>query len=217
MEVFGKGWENYVERILKNWNETVNESDTVLIGGDVSWEMRLQDCVSDFSFIHNLPGRKIILKGNHDYWWDTAAKLRRFTIENGFDDIEFLQNNAAFTEEYGVCGTRWWNDPTSPEFKKDDLKIYNREIIRLENSLAEAKKAGCEKIIAVLHYPPFDNGGNVNSDVKRLFEEYNVAECVYGHLHGNGLANAAEGKFNATNYHLTSADYLDFCPIRINF
>lgn len=217
MEVFGKSWERYTERIFKNWNERITESDTVLIGGDVSWEMRLEDCVGDFAFIHSLPGRKIISKGNHDYWWETAAKMRRFTAENGFDDIEFLHNNAVVADECAVCGTRWWNDPSSAEFKQDDIKIYSREIIRLENSLAEAKKSGREKIIAVLHYPPFDSDGNVNCDIKRLFGEYNVAECVYGHLHGKGLSNAVEGKFGATNYHLASADYLDFCPIRINF
>lgn len=215
MEVFGDKWSGYMQKISENWKRLVSEDDTVIIGGDVSWEMKLADSISDFEFINRLPGKKIISKGNHDYWWETASKLKAFIVGNNFSNIEFIYNNAYSVQGVAICGTRWWNDPSSEGFGADDLKIYNHEILRLETSLKAASELGCEKIIAVLHYPPFNTAGNVNEDIKKLFEEHRVNECVYGHLHGLGLKNAVEGQFHTTNYRLTSADFLDFCPIRI--
>ncbi len=217
MEAFGDRWTDYTRRISENWRRMVGEGDTVILGGDISWEMRLEGCVSDFEYINSLPGRKIISKGNHDYWWETAAKHKAFLESNGFENIEFLYNNAYSADGIAICGTRWWNDPTSDGFGTEDLKIYRHEILRLEASLERARSLNCEKTVAVLHYPPFDALGRVNVDVGGLFERYGVDVCLYGHLQGVGIKTAVEGKFGATNYHLTSADYLDFCPIRINF
>lgn len=215
MEVFGDRWANYTERIRDNWNSIVSKEDTVIIGGDVSWEMKLKDCVSDFEFINSLSGRKIISKGNHDYWWETASKHKEFLQNNGFSTIDFLYNNAFIVEDVAVCGTRWWNDPSSDGFDDEDLKIYNHELIRLVNSLKEACKLGCLKKLVVLHYPPFTADGELNSDIADIFSRYEVRECVYGHLHGAGLKNAVEGTFFGVNYRLTSADFLNFTPIEI--
>ena len=123
MEVFGSKWSGYMQRIAENWKKLVSEDDTVIIGGDVSWEMKLSDCVSDFEFINSLPGKKIISKGNHDYWWETASKLKSFISENNFSDIDFIYNNAYSAEGVAICGTRWWNDPSTDGFGDEDLKI----------------------------------------------------------------------------------------------
>lgn len=217
MEVFGDKWADYMQRIRDNWCCTVGKDDTVVIGGDVSWEMKLSDCVSDFEFINDLPGRKIISKGNHDYWWETASKHSSFLANNGFENIDFIYNNAYCSEGVAICGTRWWDDPTTDGFDDEDLKIYNHELVRLENSLKQALKSGCNTTLVVLHYPPFTTEGNVNKDIAALFEKYNVSRCIYGHLHGAGLKNAVEGCFDGVNYSLTSADFLGFTPLKINF
>lgn len=213
MEVFGDRWQGYTQKIFENWNKIVTPQDTVIIGGDVSWEMKISNCVGDFQFISNLPGRKIISKGNHDYWWETVTKMNDFISENDFSNIEFLYNNAFSVENVAVCGTRWWESASTDE----DKKIYNHELVRLETSLSEGKKLNCEKTIAVLHYPPFEEDGSLNNDIKELFQKYNVDECIYGHLHGSGINKRVEGEFFGTKYHLTSADYLNFSPLPINF
>jgi len=216
MEVFGSSWSGYMENIFNNWSRVVSAEDTVVIGGDVSWEMKLKECRSDFSFIDSLPGRKIIFKGNHDYWWDTVSKMNDFVCENGFSQIEFCNNNAFSADNVAICGSRWWIDPTSDEFGKDDAKIYDHELIRLESSLSSAAGIGCDNILAVLHYPPFAEGGTVNKDISSLFSKFGVTVCVYGHLHGAGLKNAVEGKIDGVDYRLTSADFINFTPIRIS-
>ncbi len=214
MEVFGEKWADYMDRIRDNWKIVISKDDTVIIGGDVSWEMKLEESVSDFEFIDKLPGRKIISKGNHDYWWETASKHKTFLEKNGFSTIDFLYNNSFEVCDISVCGTRWWEDKTSDKFGPDDLKIYSHELIRLENSLKDAKN---DKKIVVLHYPPFTADGELNSDIAQMFERYEVSECIYGHLHGPGLKNVVEGTFFGVNYRLTSADYLNFTPIEIKF
>lgn len=217
MEVFGDRWSGYMDKIRVNWLSRVSESDTVIIGGDVSWEMRLADCGGDFEFINTLPGRKLILKGNHDYWWDTVTKMKSFVAENGFEGIEFINNNAFAAEGVAICGTRWWTDPSSDEFGGDDRKIYDHELIRLEASLKEASKLGCDNILVALHFPPFDEEGRVNGDIARLFAEYAVTKCIYGHLHGAGHSKGVEGAFDGVEYYLTSADFLQFEPMKITF
>lgn len=217
MEVFGAKWADYMQRISDNWSCLVTDDDTVVIGGDISWEMKLADCTGDFGFINRLPGRKIISKGNHDYWWETASKHKAFLEANGFSRIDFLYNNAFEAGGVAVCGSRWWDDPTSDSFNDEDLKIHNHELIRLENSLKEASALGCDKILAVLHFPPFTAYGEVNADIAELFKRFGVTDCVYGHLHGAGLKNAIEGCFDGINYRLTSADFLNFTPIAIKF
>lgn len=217
MEIFGTKWAGYMQRISDNWSRLVGEDDTVIIGGDVSWEMKLADCVSDFEFINHLPGRKIITKGNHDYWWETASKHKAFLESNGFSNIDFIYNNAYMAEDIAICGSRWWDDPTTDGFDDEDLKIYNHELLRLENSLKEAEKLSCNVILAVLHFPPFTSDGSVNGDIAELFARYGVTACIYGHLHSAGLKNAVEGCFGGVNYRLTSADFLDFTPVEIKF
>ena len=204
MDVFGAGWENYVERTEKNWRSVISKNDTVLIGGDVSWAMYLEEVEKDFDFIHSLPGKKIITKGNHDYWWTTASKLSKFKEEKGFDDIIFLQNNAVLCEGAAICGSRGWRSPFEKNFTEEDRKIYERELIRLELSLKEGRKLS-DKIIAMVHYPP-------DFAVDMLLDEYGTEICVYGHLHG---AAAWEKRSDKERNILTSADFLKFMPKKI--
>lgn len=202
MEVFGAAWENYVPRIKKNWEEIVREEDTVLICGDFSWATYLEQSLKDFEFLHALPGRKILSKGNHDYWWSTAAKLEKFKDEHGFEDITFLHNNSVCVQEHSVCAARGWKSPFDRDFTAEDEKIYERELIRLRLSL----EAGAgKKIIAMLHYPP---GVGFNE----LLDEFGVEICIYGHLHGK--AAWADRPQNGRDM-LVSADFLEFVPVRL--
>lgn len=201
MEIFGSYWENYVERIFDNWQNTVKDNDTVLICGDVSWATYLEHTKKDFEFIHSLPGRKIISRGNHDYWWTTAAKLEKFRISEGLSDFVFLHNNAVLADGYAICAARGWKSPFDKGFTEADNKIYERELIRLRLSLEAGIKLS-DKIIVMMHYPP-DVG------FYDLIEEYGVTTCVYGHLHG---ASSWEKQPHRENYFLVSADYLQFIP-----
>lgn len=204
MNVFGEGWENYVERIEYNWRSTVSENDYVIINGDFSWATYLEETVEDFRFIENLPGTKLLSKGNHDYWWTTLAKLEKFKAENGFTSMHFMQNNAYLCGGAAVCGARGWISPTDKSFKRDDEKIYMRELMRLENSLKAAVKLS-DTVIAALHYPPDDA-------FVELMVRYNVHSCVFGHLHGR---KAFDYRTAYKNCSLVSADFLKFMPKRI--
>lgn len=210
MDIFG-GWENYVERIKKNWNREVSPEDTVVVPGDISWAMSLKEAVADFRYIHELPGRKIILKGNHDYWWTTAAKMNNFLAENGFDSIFILHNNHYAYESYGICGTRGWiNDDSEPA----DAKVLAREAQRLETSIASAEGAGLEPLV-FLHYPPL-YGNEYNPDLLEVMYRHNIKRCWYGHIHGRkGHQNAVNGERDGIVFQLVSADYVQFCPVKI--
>lgn len=210
MDIFG-GWENYVERIKENWNREVSPEDTVVVPGDISWAMSLKEAEADFSFIHGLPGRKIILKGNHDYWWTTAAKMNNFLAENGFDSIFILHNNHYAYENYGICGTRGWiNDDSEPA----DAKVLAREAQRLETSIASAESAGLEPLV-FLHYPPL-YGNEYNPDLLEVMYRHNIKRCWYGHIHGKkGHQNAVNGERDGIDFRLVSADYVQFCPVKI--
>ncbi len=210
MDIFG-GWENYVERIKENWNREVSPEDTVVVPGDISWAMSLKEAVADFSYIHELPGRKIILKGNHDYWWTTAAKMNNFLAENGFDSIFILHNNHYAYENYGICGTRGWiNDDSEPA----DAKVLAREAQRLETSIASAENAGLEPLV-FLHYPPL-YGNEYNPDLLEVMYRHNIKRCWYGHIHGRkGHQNAVNGERDGIFFQLVSADYVQFCPVKI--
>ena len=210
MDIFG-GWENYVERIKENWNREVSPEDTVVVPGDISWAMSLKETVADFSYIHELPGRKIILKGNHDYWWTTAAKMNNFLAENGFDSIFILHNNHYAYESYGICGTRGWiNDDSEPA----DAKVLAREAQRLETSIASAENAGLEPLV-FLHYPPL-YGNEYNPDLLEVMYRHNIKRCWYGHIHGRkGHQNAVNGERDGIVFQLVSADYVQFCPVKI--
>ena len=202
MNIFG--WTDYVEKIQQNWVESVKENDTVLINGDVSWATYLEESLKDLDFINNLPGKKILSKGNHDYWWTTAAKLNKFKADNGFDSITFLHNNSMPVQDFAICCTRGWKSPFDKDFNTDDEKIYERELIRLRLSLEEGAKLS-DKIIVMLHYPP-DVG------FYELLDEYKVKLCIYGHLLGS--AAWAKGP-KSENITLVSADYLNFCPLKL--
>lgn len=210
MDIFG-GWENYVERIKENWNREVSPEDTVVVPGDISWAMSMKEAGADFRYIHELPGRKIILKGNHDYWWTTAAKMNNFLAENGFDSIFILHNNHYAYENYGICGTRGWiNDDSEPA----DAKVLAREAQRLETSIASAENAGLEPLV-FLHYPPL-YGSEYNPDLLEVMYRHNIKRCWYGHIHGRkGHQNAVNGERDGIVFQLVSADYVQFCPVKI--
>lgn len=213
MNVFGEKWYNYEERIKSNWIQKVKEDDTVIIPGDISWGMTLKETVKDFDFINNLPGKKIILRGNHDYYFSTVTKLKRFFEENNFNTIEILRNNAFEVEDYIICGTRGWGKTENTD-KKLDKKIIEREELRLRLSLDCAKKINetlCKKkdIVVAMHFPPFI--GNFCE----IMKEYNVKKCVYGHLHGYGHFMIKEGIIEDIEYKMVSCDYTKFDLIEI--
>jgi len=209
MDVFGDKWYKHDEKIKENWLKSINDQDTVLIAGDISWSMKMEEGKEDLEFIHNLPGRKIFIKGNHDYWWTSITKLNSL-----YDDMDFIQNNFFSYEDYAICGTRGWVTPSSSKFTAHDKKIYDRELIRLRLSLDLAVKANFKKIIVMVHYPPTNEGFN-NLGFIDIFKEYNVERVIYGHLHGYGLNNVFEGIKDGIEYMLTSCDYINFDPIKI--
>ena len=204
MDVFGVRWDNYVEKIEYEWKKKVKEEDYVIVNGDFSWATYLSEALKDFMFLESLPGKKLLSKGNHDYWWETLTKMNKFLEENSIKSISFLQNNAVLCDSVAVCGAKGWISPKDKAFKKDDEKIYQRELMRLENSLKEASKLS-DTIIAALHYPPDE----VYMDI---IKKYNVYKCVFGHLHGK---RAEDYISNHQNCALVSADFLKFSPIRI--
>jgi len=205
MDVFGGNWENYVDKLLEGFS-VVEPDDTVVLCGDLSWGMSLEQAEADFAFLDKLPGRKLLMKGNHDYWWTTAAKMNRFFDEKGFHSFSLLHNNCHFYGEVALCGTRGWFFE-----EHGDPKVFNRELIRLETSL---KAAGEKEKLCFLHYPPRYQG-YICQEIVDLLEKYQVTACYYGHLHGGSHRLAMEGKFNSVEYHLVAADYLDFKPKKI--
>jgi predicted phosphohydrolase len=209
MDVFGQNWYKHDEKIKSNWCDMISSEDTVLIGGDISWSINMEEGMKDIQWIHELPGRKIIIKGNHDYWWGSINKL------NGlYEDIKFIQNNFFVYEEYAICGTRGWTCPGSDRYTLQDDKIYKRELIRLKLSLDSARNRGHKKYICMVHYPPTNERFEA-SGFTDLFEEYGVEKVIYGHLHGNSLNRVLNGFRNDVQYIMTSSDYLDFKPIKI--
>ena len=205
MDVFGGNWENYVHKLLDGFS-VVEPDDTVVLCGDLSWGMSLEQAEADFAFLDRLPGRKLLMKGNHDYWWTTAAKMNRFFEEKGFRSFSLLHNNCHYYGDIALCGTRGWFFE-----EHGDPKVFNRELIRLETSL---KAAGEKEKLCFLHYPPRYQG-YICQEIVDLLEKYRVTACYYGHLHGGSHRLAMEGKFNSVEYHLVAADYLDFKPKKI--
>lgn len=209
MDVFGDKWFKHHEKIQENWINIVKEEDTVLVAGDISWSMRMEDGREDLEFIHKLPGKKIFVKGNHDYWWTSITKLNSM-----YEDMNFIQNNFFTYEDYAICGTRGWITPSSSKFTAHDKKVYERELIRLTLSLDMAKKDGYSKIIVMLHYPP-TNEGCEDTGFIDILRDYDVEKVIYGHLHGYGLNNVFEGVKEDVEYILTSCDYINFTPKKI--
>ena len=206
MDVFGGAWVGYMEK-LKRGLSVITGDDTLILMGDLSWALDLNSAVADFAWINEIPGRKIILKGNHDYWWSTQAKLTKFCVENGFSDLNLLNNNCYFYDDWAICGTRGWFFEEERSGDHDE-KVFRRELIRLEASL---KAAGDREKMVFLHYPPRYKGYTCR-EILDLLKSYGVRRCFYGHLHGASHKLAMEGTWDGIEYRLLSADYLDFQP-----
>lgn len=206
MNIF-PGWDNHVERLEKNWQATVSPDDTVVVPGDISWAINFDEAKADFDFINRLNGHKVIMKGNHDYWWNSMAKMNRFIEENGFDTITIVHNNYYPYGEYGICGTRGWIKDTE---EPADAKVLAREAGRLETSIKAALADG-KKPIVFLHYPPiFAN--DYNREILDVLFQYDIKTCYYGHLHGNAHRYAVCGEVDGINYQLIAGDFVQFCP-----
>ena len=212
MNVFSSKWDNYTDKMRENWNKIVSENDYVIIPGDISWATYLEDAVTDFEYIHSLNGKKLISKGNHDYWWTTLNKMNLFLNENGFDSISIMKNTAYMIGDTAICGTRGWIIPSSAV--GEDAKIFEREKQRLILSLEDASAMGAKNIICALHYPPVSKESE-NSEFLDIMNAYGVKRCIYGHLHGISHASAPIGVFSGIKLQLVSCDYLNFIPMLI--
>lgn len=210
MDVFN-GWQNYVERLEKNWRAVVRPEDTVVLAGDISWAMKLEDTLNDFAFLHSLPGHKIIMKGNHDYWWSTRSKIDTFLTEHGLFSLKIMHNCAYQVGDRALCGTRGWLYRAQSE---EDKKIVNREAGRLLASIEEAKKLG-GKLTAFLHYPPVYDGMECR-EILDILVDAGVTDCYFGHIHGQYAAKKALiGEYQQVKMHLISCDFVDFRPVLI--
>ncbi len=208
MDIFGGAWANHPERLETAWRERVRDTDVVLIAGDVSWAMQLEHACRDLAFIGALPGTKLILRGNHDYWWSSLTRVRAALPPS----VRAIQNDALTLGAFSFGGTRGWTLPGAPGFSADDEKIYRRELGRLELSLNAMDKS--KRRIAMLHYPPFDERSR-QSGFSELLEAHGVADCVYGHLHGAAHRGAFTGERGGVRYHFVAGDYLAFAPVQI--
>lgn len=217
MDIFGENWVGHEKKIEKDWLKKVKEDDLVILPGDLSWETYLESTKLDFEFLNKLPGKKLLLKGNHDYWWSTITSMRKFLNENNFESIDFLYNNSYEYENKIICGTRGWSI-TDAEM---DKKLINRELIRLELSLKDGiNNFGNEKEkIVFMHYPPITKAKlitNQEAEFVELMKKYNVKRCYYGHLHGTSIHDAVEGEIEGIQFKLVSADGLDFKLLKID-
>ncbi len=209
MDVFGGAWVGYMDK-LRQGLAGIGPEDTTVLLGDLSWALDLPSAQADFAWINAIPGRKIILKGNHDYWWSTSAKFQKFCAENGFENLNLLNNNCYFYEDWAICGTRGWFFEEQRSGQHDE-KVFKRELIRLETSL---KAAQDRQKMVFLHYPPRYRG-YLCQEILDLLKAYEVRRCFYGHLHGGSHALAMEGQWDGVEYRLVSADYLNFRPFPV--
>ncbi len=206
MNIF-KGWDDYVARLTKNWHALISETDTVVVMGDVSWAMSLEEAKADFAYLHALPGQKIILKGNHDYWWNTRTKMEAFIEQNGFSTLHILHNNAYRVGDFSICGTRGWfydAEETQPD------KVLLREVQRLKTSIDAGRALGGEPIV-FLHYPPISINQQCAPFLELLKNEH-IERCYYAHLHGGASHLAFQDEIYGIKFELLSGDYLKFCP-----
>lgn len=209
MDVFGGAWVGYMDKLKEGFSRVTQEDTTVLLG-DLSWALDLPNAQADFAWINEIPGRKIILKGNHDYWWSTAAKFQKFCLENGFQDLHILNNNCYEYEDYAICGTRGWFFEEERSGQHDE-KVFKRELLRLEASL---KAAGEKPKMVFLHYPPRYKGYECR-EILDLLQKYDVRRCFYGHLHGGSHKLAMEGLWDGLDFKLVAADHIGFTPYRV--
>lgn len=220
MDLFGATWAGYMERLAENWRSTCTDDDIVVVPGDISWAMQLEKMEADFSYLKALPGKKLLMKGNHDYWWSTAAKLEKCRLQWDLSDVFFIHNNCYMAGEIAICGTRGWLMPGDKKFKQEDMLIYKREYQRLERSLQEAAEKGAAYIIGALHYPPFSLKAEEPQEFVELLQRYGVKQCVFGHIHNaSGQFPLWEARARELSdqtgilFSMVSADYLDFQPI----
>lgn len=216
MDIFGMNWENHAEKIRENWISKVKENDTVILPGDFSWATYLEETYKDFEFLNSLPGKKLLSKGNHDYWWTTVTSMKRFLKENNFENIDFLYNNAFLIEDKIITGTRGWLNSWKSQ---ENYKILKRENERLKISINKGiNEFGTDKeIITFIHYPPFYKEEIIPEEIdfSKTLKNYNIEKCYYAHLHGESHKDAIEGIINGIEYKLISSDYLKFDLLEI--
>ena len=216
MDIFGMNWENHAEKIRENWISKVKENDTVILPGDFSWATYLEETYKDFEFLNSLPGKKLLSKGNHDYWWTTVTSMKRFLKENNFENIDFLYNNAFLIENKIITGTRGWLNSWKSQ---ENYKILKRENERLKISINKGiNEFGTDKeIITFIHYPPFYKEEIIPEEIdfSKTLKNYNIEKCYYAHLHGESHKDAIEGIINGIEYKLISSDYLKFDLLEI--
>ena len=211
MDVFGSHWDRHFETISENWRRMIAPEDVVLIPGDISWAMQLGEALDDLHAIAELPGTKLLLRGNHDYWWSSLNKLRSALPEG----MHVIQNDALMIDGHVFCGTRGWNFPTAAQsLGEQDEKVYQRELLRLKMSLDQAMKLGGDDLTVMLHFPPLFADG-IGTGVTEVLENYPVNQVVYGHLHGAGIKIAFEGEKEGIQYRLVSCDALNFSPVQV--
>jgi len=212
MNIFGNNWDNHAEKIKKDWQEKVKENDLVLLPGDFSWATYIKDTYKDFEYLNSLPGKKLLLKGNHDYWWTTLTSMREYLKQNNFETIDFIYNNSYIYENHIIVGTRGWNMDN-----KEESKIYKRELLRLELSLEDGiKKYGKDlPIIVCTHYPPIIDKNDTKTEMIEIMKKYNVKTCLYGHLHGISQDEIIQGNIEGIDIKMVSADYLNFKILKI--
>lgn len=218
MDVFGPAWENHAARLAEAWSARVGAEDWVLLPGDLSWGMNLQEAAPDLAYLDALPGQKLLSRGNHDYWWTSLKKLETFAEEQGWNSLHFMRMGARRIEgqerSVVVCGTRGWMLPGEREFSASDRKIYERELLRLQMALEEMeqiRKPG-DAVICTLHYPPLLRQ-RMQTECTKLLERFGVPVCLYGHLHGRGAKEAFEGELRGVQYWNVAADHLNMTPI----
>lgn len=213
MDRFGENWRNHDSKIFEAWERIASEDDMLLLVGDLSWAMRLEEARPDLDRIGRMKGRKIILKGNHDYWWQSLTKMKRVLSPS----IDILQASSLVTGRTAIAATRGWVCPNDTYFEEHDRKIYDREVGRLEVALKslDGRSNEYDRLIVALHYPP-TNHQHETSGFTKLIDEYGADVCVYGHLHGEDIKNGMTGVRGGTHYYLVSADAIDFCPAQID-
>ena len=210
MDIFGENWYQHTKKIEENWCKTITDEDTILIPGDISWGLNLCEAKCDLDFLAQLPGKKLLLRGNHDYWWSSVSRLNAM-----YEKMYFIQNDYVEYNGRAVCGSRGWTLPNEQKFDASDMKTYKRELIRCRLSLERAAKNKYDEIIFMMHFPPAMLGAKENAFVD-ILKEYPVKTVVYGHLHGmDNFAAGIKGIHDGIEYHLVSSDFLDFCPKKI--
>lgn len=207
MDIFGDNWKDHEGQIIDNWNEKITDNDLILIPGDISWALKLEEAYYDLERIEKLPGTKAMIKGNHDYWWQSLSKIEALDLKS----INFIQNNSIEYNNIGICGTRGWSPRDSDGFDEQDEKVFKRELLRLEMSIKSMKK-DLDKRIVMLHYPPFSFKDKKPNEFVDIMKEHNIDICIYGHLHAEGHKFAVEGNIEGIEFHCVACDFIEFDP-----